>query len=130
MSVYDCGACAPANEGGIMEITKENSQKIADKLTEIFDLVSTLSDEELAYLGEVKTQIERDISRWKAGMGVLFDFNKADAKIKLAEQSLKRLRGLRDIHSAIETYWPINLEYATRRAKERQTEGAFGLEPR
>lgn len=110
-----------------MEFTKEKSQEIADKLTSVFNAVAILTDEDLAYLLEVENGIELDISKFEAGMGVLFDYHKAEMKIRLANESLKRLQGVRLIHSAMGEYWKINLDYAVKEKQKTDFEKSVGL---
>ena len=59
-------------------MTKKEAQKVADKITPIFELILDLTDRDIEILRETKKGIREEVSKLSAVAGILVDLNKSD----------------------------------------------------
>lgn len=109
-------------------MNKLQSEKIANKLTNVFDLVAaSFNQEDIKNLKEFKQTIKEEISQLGAVAGLLVPLEKANAKEKLGEQAIKRLNAIITLWEEAEKVPKINMEYAKEKAQKKIVEGMFGL---
>lgn len=114
-------------EGSEIVFTREESQRIADKVELVFEQVGILTDRDIAYLKQAAKKIGDEMSSRQAVAGILIPLEKADMADALGEQALDRIAGLSLIWAAIKRQPKILQEYAERVSRARDVEKMFGL---
>ena len=90
-------------------------------------MISALTEEEIGYLRDTKKLIQGETSNLRAVQGIMVDFNKAEAKMKLGNQASNRIDGIIKIWNALEKTPEIQGEYIRKQISQKQVESLFGL---
>ena len=108
-------------------MNKKMAQKVADKITKMFDLLKELTEEDIKYLKATKAKLNKDMGTLQAAAGILIPLNKADLKERLAKQAIDRIDGILLIWEAIDSRQEAVDEFVSKEQDQRNIESLFNL---
>lgn len=109
------------------KITKAQSEKIAKKITAVFNLIQGLTQEDIDYLTATAKIISDENSTLQTIGGLLVDYDKAETKQKLGKQAQNRIQGLVMIWNALKETPKIQFNQLKHNLKKQHIDKMFGL---